>query len=87
MSTGLRRRARIVAVQTLYELEFAASREDNILGRNLKEKEISGDVANFTVTLVNGVTSNKQQLDDIISRFAKAFPVNQLAVTDRNSVV
>jgi N utilization substance protein B len=84
MPTSLRHRARIVALQTLYELEFAANSEADILGRNLEEKELTGELAAFAGGLVSGVVANIQSLDDTISRFATAFPVDQLAPMDRN---
>jgi N utilization substance protein B len=83
MPTSLRHRARIVTLQTLYELEFAANSETNILERNLKEKELPKEVADFAGRLVSGVITNKQLLDNTISRFATAFPVDQLAAMDR----
>jgi N utilization substance protein B len=84
MPTSPRHRARIVALQTLYELEFAANSQTNILERNLEEKELTGEFAAFAGSLVSGVVANKQLLDDTISRFATAFPVDQLASMDRN---
>ena len=84
MPASLRHRARIVALQTLYELEFAANTGNSILERNLKERELSGETASFAGSLVIGVMENKQFLDETISRFATAFPVDQLAAMDRN---
>jgi len=84
MSMGLRRRSRIIALQTLFEAEFAANSPDQILERNLRDKELTGETADFAVQLVHGVTSNIQALDDIIKRFAPAFPVSQLASMDRS---
>ncbi|MBN1374963.1 MAG: transcription antitermination factor NusB [Dehalococcoidia bacterium] len=84
MPTSLRHRARIVALQTLYEVEFAANSDKDILTRTLLDKGISGEVAEFAECLVYGVVTNKQLLDDTIGRFATAFPVDQLAVMDRN---
>jgi transcription antitermination protein NusB len=84
MPTSLRHRARIVALQTLYELEFAANSQANILERTLEEKELTGELAAFAGGLVSGVVANKQSLDETISRFATAFPVDQLAPMDRN---
>lgn len=84
MPYSLRHRARIVALQTLYEIEFAASNGDSILERNLQKRGLSGELASFAGALVSGVIKNRQSLDETISRFATAFPVNQLAVMDRN---
>ena len=84
MPTSLRHRARIVALQTLYELEFAANSQSNILERHLEKKELTAEIADFATTLVAGVVDNKSTLDVTISRYAKAFPVAQLAPMDRN---
>jgi N utilization substance protein B len=84
MPTSLRHRARIVALQTLYELDFAANTGPSILERNVQERELSEDGAAFAGGLVAGVTANKDSLDATISRFATAFPVDQLAAMDRN---
>jgi N utilization substance protein B len=84
MPVSLRHRARIVALQTLYEHEFAANTSNSILERNLKERELISETASFAGSLVTGVTVNKQRLDETISRFATAFPVDQLAAMDRN---
>jgi transcription antitermination protein NusB len=83
MPSSLRHRARIVALQTLYELEFAANTSSSILERTLKERELPEGATPFAEGLVNGVTQNKHFLDGTISRFAKAFPVGQLAAMDR----
>jgi len=84
MPTGLRHLARVVALQTLYELEFAANSPDSVLERTIKMKALSGDGAGFAGELVHGVLDNREQLNDTIKRFATAFPVNQLAPMDRN---
>jgi N utilization substance protein B len=84
MPTGHRHLARIVALQTLFELEFAANSPDSILERTLKIKALSGDGAGFAGELVHGVLDNQEQLNDTIKRVATAFPVDQLAPMDRN---
>ena len=84
MPTSFRHRARIVALQTLYELDFAANTSPSILQRNIKERELAQDAAEFAGKLVNGVNDNKKLLDDTIGRYATAFPVDQLAAMDRN---
>lgn len=84
MPTSHRHNARIVALQTLFELEFAANSPETILSRNLEIKMLSGETASFAGELVKGATDNKQSLDDTISRFAPAFPIKQLSPMDRN---
>jgi len=76
--------ARIVTLQTLFELEFAANSPQSILERTIEIRALTGEAAAFAGELVNGVLANKQRLDDAIRRFAPAFPVDQLSSMDRN---
>ena len=76
--------ARIVTLQTLFELEFAANSPESILERTIEIKALTGEAAAFAGELVRGVLTNKQLLDDTIRRFAPAFPVDQLFPMDRN---
>jgi N utilization substance protein B len=50
----------------------------------LHEKALPDEAADFARSLVNGVQQNKKNIDDVIRRFAPAFPVNQIAPIDRN---
>ena len=84
MPIGLRHLARIVALQTLFELEFAANSPDSVLERTLKVKSLGGDGAGFAGELVHGVLDNREQLNSTIKRFATTFPVDQLSPMDRN---
>ena len=82
--TGLRRKARIVALQTLYELDCSTHKSDDILARLLQEKALPGEAIDFTRELITGVLQNKHDIDNTIRRFAPAFPVEQIATIDRN---
>lgn len=82
--TGLRRKARTVAVQALYELDCSSHKPEEVLARLLQERTLPDEVADFAQSLVNGVLKNKQNIDDMIQKFAPAFPVEQIAVIDRN---
>jgi len=84
MPKGLRHRARIAALQALFELEFAVNQPASILERTLQEKGLAEESAKFAGAIVDGVIENRQFLDDVISNFAPAFPVTQLAPMDRN---
>jgi len=82
--TGFRRKARTIALQALYELDCSAHKPKEILARLLKERALPDEAADFARSLVNGVIQNKKGIDDVIQRFAPAFPVNQIATIDRN---
>jgi len=81
---GFRREARIVALQTLYELDCTEHSAEDILSRLAKDKALPQDAFNFSQGLVQGVLQNRLRLDDVIRQFAPAFPVDQMAVIDRN---
>jgi N utilization substance protein B len=81
---GVRRKARTIALQTLYELDCSAHQPNEILARLLQEKPLPDEAADFARSIVNGVLGNKKSIDDVIRRFAPAFPIEQIAPIDRN---
>jgi N utilization substance protein B len=82
--TGLRRKARTVALQALYELDCSSHKPEEVLARLLQEKALPDKVEDFAQSLVSGILQNKKDVDDVIRRFAPAFPVEQIAAIDRN---
>lgn len=82
--TGVRRKARIIALQSLYECDCAGHDPDSSASRLIRERSLSDDVASFAHELVNGVSDNREELDAQIRRFAPSFPVEQLSMVDRN---
>jgi transcription termination factor NusB len=57
---GVRRKARTVALQTLYELDCSAHQPNAALARLLHEKALPDEAADFARSLVNGVQQNKK---------------------------
>ncbi len=84
MTMGFRREARIVALQTLYEIDCTKHCAEEVLPRLANEKALLQEAFSFSQELVQGVLQNRLTLDDVIGRFAPAFPVEQMAVIDRN---
>ncbi len=82
--TGFRRKARTIALQALFELDCSAHKPKEVLARLLEEKALPDEASDFAGSLVSGVLQNKKSIDDLIQRFAPAFPVNQIAPIDRN---
>ena len=82
--TGERHRARILALQTLYELDAAGHEAEAAIARLLAETRLSEENASFARELVKGVTQNRKQLDESIQSYATAWPIAQLSVIDRN---
>jgi len=83
-STGLRRKARVAALQTLYETDCSAHTPAAILDRLLAEKSLPSETSGFSKRLVSGVLQNRREIDSVIQQFAPAFPLEQIAVIDRN---
>jgi len=81
---GVRRKARIVALQTLYELDCTEHGAGTALAHLASEKALSQEALSFSEQLVQGVLQNKSKLDDLIKHFAPAFPIEQMPIIDRN---
>ena len=80
---------RIVALQSLYELDFRAEvKEKNldteqILARNISRySEVVGD-KEFVQRLVRGVLTDSKTLDEYIQPLAPDWPLDQIARIDR----
>lgn len=76
--------ARRLALQILYEVDSANHPVGEVLTRHLDLRQPRAAVVRHTQTLVNGVADHLAVLDDAITRFAPEFPLDQLAVIDRN---
>ncbi len=78
-----RRRARSLALQTLYELDCTAHKPEEVLARMACEETINEDTYSFVTKLVEGVSHHRRQIDSVIEQHAPAFPVDQMAPVDR----
>ena len=80
---------RIVALQTLYELDFRREVNDpgldleDVLARNIARYEETIEDKAFIETLVKGVDAKQAELDDIIRPVAPEWPIEQIARMDR----
>ncbi|MDD5093360.1 MAG: transcription antitermination factor NusB [Dehalococcoidia bacterium] len=78
-----RRKARIIALQALYEFDCVGHDPIASILRATQEKSVSEDIALFAQQIVSGVLENTEELDSQIHKFAPSFPVEQLALIDR----
>ena len=81
---GIRRRARIAALQVLYELDCTAHKAEEALARIRTEEALTKEALGFAEELVKGVLENKSELDTFIKEFAPTFPAEQMSIVDRN---
>jgi N utilization substance protein B len=79
-----RRRARRIALESLYEFDVAEHPAGEILTRRLAEQELDGTGVEFASKLVQGVVRYKNDMDQLIARYAPEWPLDQMAVIDRN---
>jgi len=81
---GVRRKARAIALQALYEVNSVGHDVEKVLSLLLAESGLSEENAAFVRGLVNGVLQNKKKIDRHIKNFAPAWPVEQIPIVDRN---
>lgn len=79
-----RRQARIAVLQALFEIDSANHPADLVLAQRLEEKPLPAEGEAFARRLVNGVLEHRQHLDRIIEDIAPEWPVEQMAIIDRN---
>ena len=81
---GQRRKARIIALKALYEMDTVAHQPQDILARLLEEAAAPPEVEAFARELVAGVLEHQAEIDEVIRQKATAWPLEQVAVVDRN---
>ena len=79
-----RRRARRVTLEVLYEYDIARHPPGEILQRRLEANSIDSSGVEFASQLVQGVMNNMEGMDILIARYAPEWPLDQMAVIDRN---
>ena len=81
---GVRRKARAVALQVLYEVDCAGHEAEEAATRLLSEAGLSKENAAFARELVAGAIQNREEIDRNIQSFAPAWPIGQIPAVDRN---
>lgn len=81
---GGRRKSRSIALQALYEIDSVRHDPEETLKNLQAEAGLSSENIGFARELVEGVVRYKDKLDTLIRRYAPAWPIEQIAVIDRN---
>ena len=79
-----RRLARIIAFQTLYEMDVSHHRPGEVLQRLLDEQQPAPEAGAFARELVTGVLRHRTAIDEQIHTSAPAYPLAQMSPVDRN---
>jgi N utilization substance protein B len=84
MATNPRRKARVAALQALYEADLSRHETMAALERLCVEERLTEAQAVFARELVEGVIEQRDAIDDVIHQAAPQWPVEQLSAVDRN---
>jgi N utilization substance protein B len=79
-----RTKARVVALQALFELDLTEHPLGEVLEARLIDTDLNDNQRNFALVLIRGVRENAKILDELISVHAPEWPLDQVAVIDRN---
>lgn len=74
-------------MQSLYEWDFKGSKSEDladIVARNIKEFASGVDDPTFIIQIVQGVIKNLDKINAIIEKAAPQWPLDQIAIVDRN---
>jgi len=79
-----RREARMLALQVLYEVDCTDHPVAGVLRERLEQDTLRPEASALVIRLVNGVLAIRPRLDVLIHRYAPEWPLDQIAIVDRN---
>lgn len=74
----------MTALQALFEIDSVSHDPEMVLQRHLAEKSLPPSGSDFARNLVSGILEHKTRLDELIQKNAPEWPVDQIAIIDRN---
>jgi N utilization substance protein B len=83
-SMDLRRTARIVALKSLFAADIKGFPDEESMEWLAGEDSLPAKAVDFAQVLIRGVSDNWPTSDNVIERYAPAWPVDQLSLVDRN---
>jgi transcription antitermination protein NusB len=79
-----RTRARGIALQALYEIDLTGHPPELVIAERLSETPLEDSLGEFARKIVFGIQPIVHELDQIIARHAPEWPLDQVAIIDRN---
>ena len=79
-----RTKARSIALQVLYEVDLCGHQPGLVLSEHIEHLTMDDALKDFISQIVSGVVEFQQTLDEFIADFAPDWPLDQVAVIDRN---
>ena len=81
-----RTKARSVALQVLYEVDMTGHLPGTVYTQRIEDNPMEDSLADFTSQIIFGVFPLFEKLDQFISQHAPEWPMDQVAVIDRNII-
>lgn len=81
-----RTKARYIALQVLYECDISEHKPAVALQQRAEEDNPSSTLTDFASKIIYGVYPITRELDDLIGQHAPEWPLDQVAVIDRNII-
>jgi transcription antitermination protein NusB len=79
-----RTKARSIALQVLYEVDMVGHPPGSVLEERIVDEPIEQGLADFSSQIIFGVLPLVEKLDRFIAQHAPEWPMDQVAVVDRN---
>jgi N utilization substance protein B len=79
-----RTKARGIALQVLYEYDLTMHPLGESLVARFQDEKLDDQLQDFSTQIVNGVIPMITMLDDVIAQHAPEWPLDQVAIIDRN---
>jgi transcription antitermination protein NusB len=79
-----RRLARVAALQTLYEVDCSQHDWQSAFTSRMADEPLPKSAEAFAHELVEAVVGLRAPLDEVIRRIAPEWPLDQMAIVDRN---
>jgi N utilization substance protein B len=81
-----RTKARSIALQVLYELDMTSHLPGTIFEERLVDEPLENTLLDFSKQIIFGILPIRIELDDYIAQHAPEWPMDQVAIIDRNII-
>ena len=81
-----RTKARSIALQVLYELDMTTHQPGSIFEERLAEEPLDNSLQEFSRQIIFSIIPITKELDDYIAQHAPDWPMDQVAIIDRNII-
>ncbi len=79
-----RRFGRITALSALYQMEVGSLARERVLKLDWVTQEMPDDVKDFIFDLVNGVSDNQKEIDELIVKYSKNWTLDRISPVEKS---